>query len=121
MGQLGTCDCGACAASYDAAGYCAPIRTPPAPPAPTEEVIKGLDPFAPPGPEYVNKQVWEQSCECNCAGQGTCKFTPAIGDLDAINQGTCVGYGEDTKCECTPPYLKVTQAAKKETAFEKYF
>jgi hypothetical protein len=86
LGQQGTCDCGACAYSYDAAGYCAPIRTPPSPAAPSEEVIKGLDPFAPPGPMYVNKQVWEQSCECNCAGQGTCKYSPAIGDNDAINQ-----------------------------------
>ena len=86
LGQQGTCDCGACAHSYDASGYCAPIRTPPSPPAPSEEVIKGLDPFAPPGPEYINKQVWEQSCECNCAGQGTCKYTPAVGDLDAVNQ-----------------------------------
>jgi hypothetical protein len=137
LGQQGTCDCGACASSYDAAGSCLPISAPPAPPAPTLEEMRRLsvsNPFAPPAPPYVHKQTWDQRCECNCPGEGTCKFTPAFGDLDAINQvytvqsifncvsihdlacvaelafslqGTCVGYGVETKCECTPPYLQV--------------
>jgi len=113
LGQQGTCDCGACASSYDAAGSCLPISAPPAPPAPTLEEMRRLsvsNPFAPPAPPYVHKQTWDQRCECNCPGEGTCKFTPAFGDLDAINQGTCVGYGDETKCECTPPYLQMTGA-----------
>ena len=28
--------------------------------------------------------------------------------MTLLEQGTCVGYGEDTKCECTPPYLKMS-------------
>ena len=35
-------------------------------------------------------------------------YTPPQGDTDAINAGFCVGFGADTKCECTPPYLDMT-------------
>ena len=55
-------------------------------------------------PNHEN-YVWEEECQCNCAGAGTCTYTPPQGDNDAINAGKCVGFGAETMCECTPPYL----------------
>ena len=42
-------------------------------------------------PNYEN-YVWEEECQCNCAGAGTCTYTPPQGDNDAINAGKCVGF-----------------------------
>ena len=109
LGQQGTCGCGACMHNYEAADTCAAITAPPAPPSPeTADTFIGTSEenyeFV---PNYAN-YIWEQECECSCAGAGTCVYTPPQGDTDAINAGFCVGFGADTKCECTPPYLDMT-------------
>ena len=108
LGQQGTCDCGACMANYDAAGTCPDIQAPPAPPSPEAPVIAGITYEAAPFVPNIEKYEWNDECECNCAGAGTCNYTPQIENTNAINAGRCVGFNENTKCECTPPYLEMT-------------
>jgi alpha-tubulin suppressor-like RCC1 family protein len=108
LGQQGTCGCGACTANYDAAGTCPAIQAPPAPPSPEAPVIAGITYSAAPFVPSIERYEWNDECECNCAGAGTCKYTPQIVNTDAINAGRCVGFGENTKCECSPPYLEMT-------------
>ena len=112
LGQLGTCDCGACAHNYDATGgdpmgTCTAQKSPPAPPKPdASSLVAGED--APPAPPPdLTVYAWEQGCECNCAGAGTCKYTASRGDTDAVNEGKCVDFGANTKCECVKPFLKM--------------
>ena len=107
FGQQGTCGCGACMHNYEAAGTCSPITAPPAPPSPTApDASAGVSTPADFTfePNYEN-YLWEEDCQCNCAGAGTCTYIPPQGDNDAINAGKCVGFGAETMCECTPPYL----------------
>ena len=108
LGQQGTCDCGACMANYDAAGTCPLIEAPPAPPSPDAPVIAGITYEAAPFVPNIDKYEWNDECECNCAGTGTCNYTPQVENENAINAGRCVGFGENTQCECTPPYLEMT-------------
>lgn len=108
LGQQGTCDCGACMANYDAAGTCPDIQAPPAPPSPDAPVIDGITYESAAFVPNIEKYEWNDECECNCAGAGTCNYTPQVANEDAINAGSCVGFGDNTKCECTPPYLQMT-------------
>ncbi len=108
LGQQGTCDCGACMANYDAAGTCPDIQAPPAPPSPEAPVIAGITYEAAPFVPDIETYEWNDECECNCAGAGTCNYTPQIENTNAINAGRCVGFDENTKCECEPPYLAMT-------------
>jgi hypothetical protein len=119
-GQMGTCGCGPCVHDYDAAGQCDPlVGAPPLPPAPVAITFGAATPVVTnqetstsntTADPYAN-YFWNVGCECNCAGQGTCKYTPRVTgtqSVDAVNEGKCVGFGENTKCECGAPYLEMT-------------
>ena len=88
-------------------GTCSAQKSPPAPPKPdTSNLAEGEE--APPAPPPdLTLYLWEQDCECNCAGAGTCKYVAPQGDTDAVNRGKCVDFGANTKCECVEPYLKM--------------